>query len=174
MRGHIIKRYKGSYSIVLNLGHDPSSGKLKQQWVTVKGSRKDAEKRLSELLHQLDTDTFVKPGKTTVSEFLERWLEDYKSNLSPRGFERYESIIRKHLIPALGSIPLTQLKPEQIQKYYTTSLNTGLSAGTVTYHHAVLHVALKTAVKLGLINRNSADAVDPPRHPPVEHVVSGW
>ena len=163
MRGHIIKRYKGSYSIVLNLGHDPSSGKLKQQWVTVKGSRKDAEKRLSELLHQLDTDTFVKPGKTTVSEFLERWLEDYKSNLSPRGFERYESIIRKHLIPALGSIPLTQLKPEQIQKYYTTSLNTGLSAGTVTYHHAVLHVALKTAVKLGLINRNSADAVDPPK-----------
>jgi integrase len=164
MRGHIVKRYKNSYTIILNLGYDPANGKRKQQWVTVKGTKKEAEKRLSELLHQLDTGTFMKPGKTTLAEYLERWLADYaRPNLSPRGFERYESIVRVHLIPALGSITLTQVRPEHLQGHYTTQLNNGLSAGTVKYHHTVIHKALQTAIRWGLVSRNVADGVDVPR-----------
>jgi len=164
MRGHIIKRYKGSYTIVLNLGIDPSTAKRKQQWVSVKGTKKEAEKRLSDLLHQLDTGTFMKPGKTTLAEYLERWLKDYaKPNLTPRSFERYESIIRVHLIPTLGGVPLTQLRPEHLQRNYTAKLNEGLSARSVRYYHVVLHVALKTAVQWGLLSRNPADAVTTPR-----------
>ena len=164
MRGHITKRYRNSYSIVLNLGVDPATGKRKQQWVSVKGTKREAEKRLSELLHQLDTDTFIRPGKTTLAEYLERWLRDYaKPNLSPRGFERYESIVRVHLIPGLGSIPLTQLRPEHLQRHYTAKLSEGLSALTVRYHHTVIHKALQTAVKWGLLSRNVADGVDVPR-----------
>jgi integrase len=163
MRGHLIKRYKNSYTIVLTLGRDPVTGKPKQQWISVKGTKKDAEKRLSDLLHQLDTGTFMKPGKTTFGEFLERWLKDYGSNLSPRGFERYKGIVEKHLLPKLGSIPLMQLRPEHIQKHYTDTLKDGLSAGTVRYHHAVLNIALQTAVKWGLVGRNVADAASPPQ-----------
>jgi integrase len=163
MRGHIIKRYKDSYSIVLNLGIDPSTGKRKQQWVSVKGTKKEAEKRLSELLHQLDNGIIMKPSKTTVKEFLERWLKDYQPNLSPRGYERYQGIIVGHLIPKLGNIALTQLKPEHLQKHYTMIQSAGLSPRTVRYHHAVIHVALKTAVRWGLLARNPADAVTVPR-----------
>ena len=163
MRGHIVKRYKSSYSVILNLGVDPVTGRRRQQWISVKGSKKDAEKKLAELLHQFDTGTFIKPGKTTLAEYLERWLRDYaRPNLSPRGFERYQGIITKYLIPELGSIPLTQLRPEHLQKHYTACQDGGLSARTVRYHHAVLHVALKTAVKWGLLSRNPGDAVDPP------------
>ena len=165
MRGHIVKRYnkryKNNYSIVLDLGTDPATGKRKQQWISFKGTKRDAEKRLSELLHQLDTGTFMKPGKTTLAEFLDRWIEDYRPNLSPRGFDRYDGIVHNHLIPRLGRITLTQLKPEHIQTYYTEALNGGLSAATVQYHHSVLHVALQSALKRGLVNRNVADAVDP-------------
>jgi integrase len=164
MRGHITKRGKDSYTIVLNLGRDPETGKRKQQWVSVKGTKKDAEKRLSELLSQMDNGIYIKPGKSTLAEFLTLWLRDYaKPNLSPRGFERYESIVRVHLTPSLGSIPLIKLRPEHLQNYYTAKLNSGLSARTVRYHHVVLHIALKTAVKWGLLSRNVADAVDPPR-----------
>jgi integrase len=164
MRGHIIKRGKDSYSIVINIGKDPITKKYKTQWVSIKGTKKDAEKRLSELLHQMDNGTFVTPSKTTLAEYLNKWLLDYaKVNLSPRGYERYESIVRVHLIPSLGSITLTQLRPDHLQSHYTDKLKSGLSALTVRYLHTVLHKALQTAIKRGLIARNVADAVDVPR-----------
>jgi integrase len=163
MRGHIEKRGKNSYSIAISLGKDATTGKYKYQWTTVKGTKKETEKRLSELLHQLDNGTFIKPGKTTLAEYLEKWLKDYaKPNLSPRGFERYESIARVHLIPSLGNISLTQLRSEHLQAHYSAKLNEGLSPLTVRYHHIVLHKALQTAVKWGLVSRNVADGVDVP------------
>ncbi len=162
MRGHIVKRYKNSYTIVLNLGNDPATGKRKQQWVSVKGTKRDAEKRLAELVHQMDTGSYVKPTKSTVGEYLQTWLVDYASpNLTPRAFERYESIVTKYLVPDLGSIPLTQLRPQDLQRHYTAKLAT-LSPRTVKYHHTVLHVALETALKWGMVARNVACAVDPP------------
>jgi integrase len=163
MRGHITKRGKDSYSIVISLGKDPATGKYRYQWVSVKGTKKDAEKRLSELLHQLDTGAFVNPGRTTLAEYLQRWLQEYaKPNLSPRGFERYESLARVHLIPRLGNIPLVQLTSEQLQKHYTLKASEGLSPRSIRYHHVVLHKALETAVKWGLLARNVSDGVDVP------------
>lgn len=163
MRGCLIKRSKDSYSIKISLGKDATTGKYKYQWVTVKGTKKDAEKRLSEMLNQLDNGTFMKPTKTTLGEYLEKWLADYaKPKLSPRSFERYRGIVTQHFTPEMGNITLTQLKPEHLQRHYTTMLNKGLSARTVRYHHAVIHKALQTAVKWGLLSHNVADAADPP------------
>ena len=171
MRGHIEKRGKNSYSIAISLGKDTDTGKYKYQWTTVKGTKKETEKRLSELLHQLDNGTFIKPGKTTLAEYLERWLKDYAwPNLAPRTAEGYQYIVRSHLIPSLGQIPLTQLKPEHLQRLYSEKLSAGrfdgkggLSKRSVQYIHVTLHKALKNAVKLGMIGRNPADAVEPPR-----------
>ena len=164
MRGHIVKRYKNSYTIVLNLGTDPATGKRKQQWISVKGTKKEAEKRLSDLLHQLDTYTFLRPAKTPLTEYLERWLQDYvRPNLAPRTAEGYEHIIRKYLIPALGNMTLNQLKPEHLQRYYSEKISGGLSPQTVRHHHTALHKALETAVEWGVLSRNIADAVSLPR-----------
>lgn len=67
------------------------------------------------------------------------------------------------LIPSLGGIQLAQLRPEHLQKHYADRLKAGLSTGTVRYYHAVMHKALSTAVKWGLLARNVADALDVPR-----------
>jgi len=164
MRGHITQRSKNTYSIKISLGKDPASGKYKSQWFTVKGSKRDAEKRLSELLHQIDTGNYMQPGKTTVADYLQRWLTDYaEPNLSPRSYERYVGIVRQYLIPDFGSIQLSQLRPEHLQKHYSTRLKGGLSARTIRYHHALIHIALQTAVKWGLVSRNVADSVEPPK-----------
>lgn len=171
MRGYIAKRAKNSYSIAVSLGKDASTGKYKQQWTTVMGTKKEAEKRLGELLHQLDNGTFMKPGKTTLAEYLEKWLKDYVwPNLAPRTAEGYQYIVRSHLIPSLGQILLTQLKPEHLQHLYSEKLASGRSDGkgglskrSVQYIHVTLHKALKNAVTLGMIGRNHADAVEPPR-----------
>ncbi len=164
MEGHVIKRGK-NYSIVYDIGRDPVTGKRKQKWETVKGTKKDADRVLRERLRSIDMGTYVKPTKITVGEYLKQWIENYQSNLAPRSFDRYSGIIRRQLIPdpSIGGKLLTQLRPENIQKHYTAKLKEGLSANTVRYHHAVLHVALETALKWGLLFRNPADAVTPPR-----------
>ena len=163
MRGSIIER-NGSYRIAVSLGKDPVTQKYKQYFETVKGNKKDAQRRLRELLSSLDTGVFCKPSKLTVASYLEQWLRDYCwSNLAPRTAEGYESILRCHLVPSLGQIHLTQLKPEHIQHLYSEKLTAGLSHRTVRYIHVTLHKALHNAVKLGMIARNPADAVEPPK-----------
>ena len=107
MRGHITQRSKGSWSLVIDLGRNPVTRKKRQQWVTVHGARKAAEKSLSELLHELDTGAYVKPVKQTFGQFLEQWLQDYAwPNLSAETAQAYDIMARKHLIPALGNIPI--------------------------------------------------------------------
>ncbi len=90
---------------------------------------------------------------------------------SPRTTESYQAEARRHLIPALGAIPLTQLHPQHLQNYYSQALANGradgrggLSARTVQYHHRILSEALGNAVRMELLARNVAEAVDPP-HP---------
>lgn len=127
-------------------------------------NEKEAEKRLAEMLHQIDTGFFIKPDKTLFSEYLKTWVIDYvKPNLSPRGYERYDGIIKKNIITAFNNITLTQLKPEHLQKYYNGMLERGLSPRTIRYHHSVIHKALKMAMKRGYLNHNVADAVEMPK-----------
>jgi integrase len=172
MRGHIRKRGKDSYSIAVSLGRDPTTGKYRYQWVSVKGTKREAEKRLSELLSQIDNGTFIRPSKTTLAEYLETWLREYVwPELAPRTAEGYDLVVRRHLIPALGRITLTELRPEHIQRYQSEKLSCGradgkggLSPRTVRHHYMALHAALGRAVKMGLVSRNVADAVSPPRY----------
>ena len=171
MRGHLKQRSKGSWSIVLDLGRDPSTGKRKQQWQTVRGTKKEAEKKLAELQHQMDTGTFIKASKLTVRDFLKQWLRDYVStNVRAATAEGYRIIVECHLIPNLGAVILSELKPSHLQAYYAKALKEGrrdgrggLAARTVSHHHTVLKEALSHAVKWELISRNVGDAVDSPR-----------
>ena len=173
MRGHIVKRGKNSYSIKVSMGKDANTGKYKYQWTTVKGSKKEAEKRLGEILHQLDTGTFMKPGKMTVGEYLDQWLKNYCPTIAPNTAQTYEFFIKRHIKPAIGQLPLTSLKPEHLQRLYSDKLSAGrcdgsggLSGRSVRYIHVTMHRALKSAVRLGMISRNAADSVDVPG---VEH-----
>ncbi len=175
MRGSIIQRYpgSGSYSIVITLPKDPVTGKRKQQWYTVRGNKKTAEKCLAELLHELDTGTLMKPTKTTFADFAARWLNEYaRATLSPKTVEGYESIIRCHLKPALGNVPLAQVKPEHLQKLYAKKLAAGCSPRTARYIHVTAHVILHIAQKWGLLSRNVADSVTAPKQRRTEmHVL---
>ena len=171
MRGHIVKRGKNSYTVVVSLGRDPETGKRKQHWQSVKGTKKDAERVLAEIQHNVNIGGFIRHSKMTVGEFLEQWLRDYAAvNTAPRTYERYQEIVRLHFIPALGSLPLVNLQPQHIQAYYAKALQSGrrngkggLAAITVYKHHRILFEALKYAVKQELLVRNVAVAIEPPR-----------
>jgi integrase len=171
MKGSIRQRSKGSWSIIIDLPRDPQTGKRHQQWHTVHGTKKDAERALRELLHSVEKGSYVKPTKVSLAEFLEEWLRGYvELNCSPRTKASYEMIVRRHLIPELGGILLSQLDPRHLQAFYTRQKAQGrvdgkgpLSSTTVRYCHSLLAEALGHAVKMGLVSRNVAQATEAPR-----------
>jgi integrase len=171
MRGHVKQRSKGTWSIVIDVGIDPDTGKRKQQWYTVKGARREADAKLREMLDTLEKGVYVRPNKVTLGEWMDEWLNSYAAlHVSPRTIESYREQIKRHIIPVLGAIPLAQLQPHNLEKYYAQKLASGrvdgkggLSATTVRYQHALIYESLKDAVKKGIAMRNVAAIVDPPR-----------
>ena len=130
MRGYIRQRSKGSWTIWVDLGRDTETGKRKQQTLTVRGSKKDAERELRAILTRIEGGAHVKPAKMTVGEYLESWLKDYvATNTAPSTADGYSDIIRAQLIPALGSLLLTALQPSHIQAYYGRMLESGRRDG---------------------------------------------
>jgi len=171
MKGSLRQRSKGSWEITIDIGRDPQTGRRLRHFESAKGTKKDAQRRLYELLYSLEQGAYVKPKRITLAEWLERWLSSYVlTNCSPRTVDSYRSEVHAHIIPSLGAIPLTQLRLEHIQSYYAHALaqgrmvgQGGLSARTVLYHHRILSEALSHAVKASLLIRNVADIADPPR-----------
>ncbi|MFC1871469.1 tyrosine-type recombinase/integrase, partial [Chloroflexota bacterium] len=132
-------------------------------------------------LNQIDNGIFIRGCKTTLGEYLGQWLRDYvQPNLAPKTYEGRAQYINRQIVPSLGKLSLIALKPEHLQRFYAEKLfngrcdgKAGLSARTVRDLHGILHAALATAVKHGLLVRNVADAVDPPRFSqPAMHVMN--
>ena len=113
--------------------------------------------------------------RQTVGQFLVDWLENsQKQNVRARTFERYEEIVRLHINPVLGRHRLQKLSAQHVQAFYTKKLNEGLSASTVGIFHNVLHKALDTAVRWGLIPRNVCALISPPHAEGFEFNRSPW
>ena len=168
MRGTLKQRSKGSWTLTFDTGRD-ITGKRQRQTVTIQGTKRQAEARMAELIHQVDGGGYVKPGSSTVGAYLQQWLEDYAhTHVRATTLEGYRARA-KHLISGLGGIRLSELRPDHLQAYYSAKLQNGrrdgqgLAPATLIKHHNLLREALSHAVKWGLLARNVADAVDPPR-----------
>ena len=161
MRGSIRQRGK-SWQIQVYTGKGPD-GKYHRHLETIKGRKGDAQKRLTELLNSLDKGVYTPPGKLTVAEHFQNWLNGYvKTNCSLRTLDGYQAIIEHHLTPKFGHFLLKQLTPQAIQAYYGQACQS-LSSRTVHHQHRILSQALKYAVRQGLIGKNPCEFVDPPR-----------
>src|SRR5438034_1680572 len=173
MRGCIVrpKGRRKSWAVKIYLGRDSGTAKPRQKWFSFP-TRREAEAQLSQMLTQIHGGGTIPTTKLTVGEYLEDWLKKYAtSNVRETSLKSYRDIIRLHLIPALGSIPLRRLSPLDAQGYYTSKLNGDatpkqqpLSPSTVRKHHAILHVALEHAVQWGLLAANVCDRVKPPKN----------
>jgi integrase len=165
MRGHVRQRgSKWCYVVDLPPGLD---GKRKQHWKGGFDSRKEAEQALVELLHSVDRGTFVARDRITVGQYLSSWLEGLQ--LAPASVYSYRKSINRHVIPTIGQQPLQQLDPAALRSFYallqTDQNATGraLSGTSVQLIHQVLHRALNDAAREGVVVRNVASLVKPPR-----------
>ena len=189
MKGHIRERGPGKW--VINYDSPPGpDGRRRQKSLTINGSKKDAQRKLTEILHQLQTGTYVGASRTTVTDYLQQWLRDHASvNCSPKTHLEYANKVRDYVLPNIGNIRLQDLKPAHIVSMYQTlrtsgrvrpksvaaeaegeepTVETGLSERTVLHVHRILHRAFKQAVLWELLLRNPCDAVVSPRPQKVE------
>lgn len=162
MRGSIQKRGQGVWRISLELDRDPQTGRRRRRWETFHGTKRDAEARLAQLIHEYETGVAVDPNRLTVAEWLGQWLAQRKPHLRPTTFERYWASVERYLIPALGHLPLQGMRPAHVQAMYARWLADGLAPATVASHHRVLGRALGDAVRLQLLGRAVTQAVEVP------------
>jgi integrase len=170
MKGSIVERSKGHFAIILEV-RDEASGKRKRRWHAFQGTKRQAQIECSRLITELKNGNSIEPSKTTVAQFLGRWLDHIKTQVTPKSHERYAGIVNQNLIPAIGAVRLNKLKPIQISAAYSAALDGGrrdgkgggLAPRTVGHMHRVLKQALGQAVLWGESVRNPASAVDPPK-----------
>lgn len=125
MKGHIRQRGKDTWAVKIYTGRDPVTGKKKDRWFTVHGTKRDAQIEAAKKIAEFNGEGFVDPGKITVAEHLRSWLADHSTNIAGKTAERYREIVERHLIPALGNLPLAKLAPVHIQNYYAQALASG-------------------------------------------------
>ena len=166
---HIQKTKSRTWKATIYVGKDPATGKYQRKSRTF-DSKKEAEYWAAKSEVDKQDGVNLNPEQYTVAEYLRQWLSDYAEiNLSPTTYDDYRTTVTGHIIPELGQIKLSELKPTHIQHYQSEKLKNGrkrgeggLSNTTVQKHHRILSKALKQAVMLQLIKSNPCTAVPAP------------
>ncbi|MEU0990692.1 site-specific integrase [Streptomyces sp. NPDC005953] len=141
-----------------------SDGKPDRRHVERK-TKSDVAKAVKELEQQRDAKTLRKPGRAwTVTTWLTHWVE----NIAPLAVNEntmvgYGVAVRKHLIPGLGAHKLDQLKPEDIEHFYSRMQTRGSAAGTAHQVHRTFRTALNEAVRRGHLGQNPVRLAKAPR-----------
>ncbi|MGH2358921.1 MAG: tyrosine-type recombinase/integrase [Candidatus Limnocylindria bacterium] len=121
----------------------------------------------------IEAEVLGKDQDLSLGQYLKEWLAHARGRVRTSTYEGYESLIRCYAVPALGTIPLSELSPLDVQRLYSSLLEPGrrLSAGTVLNLHLVLTQALGQAVRWGMLERNPVKGAQPPRPVRPEPVV---
>lgn len=163
--GHLQEK-KGLYYMVLS--YKDKSGKRVSKWLPtglpVKGNKKRAEDMLMAARTEFVAREAAIDRDMPFSSYLVQWMEIARSTLKPNTAAGYASMIQNPIAPYFQQrgITLGGLQAVDIQMFYTSQLKR-VSANTVIHYHAIIHRALKYAVKTDLIDVNPADKVERPR-----------
>jgi integrase len=101
-------------------------------------------------------------GRGTLASYLtDVWLPKVEREVEPRTHESYAATVNTHIIPAIGQLPLAEVQPDDIQRVMLAEAKAGRSVRTVNYIRAVARIALNSAIKARLIDRNAAALAEP-------------
>ena len=171
--GHLQEK-NGMFYVVLN--YRDENGKRKTPWIStnlpVKGNKKRAENFMMDVrrnfvppnVQRIEEREAMQKGDILFTDFLLKWLRVAKSTVKLTTYASYEMMATRIIIPYFETlnIKLKELTTEDIQEFYSAQLER-ISANTVVHYHAVIHRALKYAVKIKTIQSNPAVNVERPR-----------
>ena len=177
-----IRKRKGSYQITVSLGYDIHGKKLLETTTFTPDSTltpKQQEKAVASFAYEFEAK--IKNGyamdgrKITLKEFSDRWINEYaKINLQPGTVKKYTEELNDKILPALGHLKLTAIKPHILISFYNSMLKDGVrkdgksggySSATIRKTSNVLSSILRTAVEWEVIEQNPCDKVKSPSAP---------
>lgn len=160
---------EGIWMTQTTIGVNPSNGKPIRKSFYGK-TRKEAVDKMNKVLNDLSEGSYSEPTIITLEKWLKDWLSGRKPHISESTWITYETKIRVHIIPELGSLKLKDLKTRDIQKLLNDKFENGrtdgkggLSPRSVKYIYQTLNTALQQAKKERIINYNPAEAVELPK-----------
>jgi integrase len=187
--GSIFEERPGKWVASVTAGYAFKDGKRRRIRKKFSAPTRGAvQKKLNEALNKQQTGYDISPQNQTVGQFLKYWVDSVvPGRTKPKTEKFYRYVTGIHLIPTLGKIQIQKLSAQHVQAFINDRLSTAklarakklkkqpelvevevqppvmLSARSVRHIHRTLCTALETAVKHGIVQRNVATLVDPPR-----------
>lgn len=153
--GSIHKREDGKWRVQVSIEGNRLSFTAK--------TRQECQIWLKKTISQIDSGMSFQGANMKLSQFLDIWLKTIKENRREKTFIQYQDITNRFIIPTFGDTKLRDLQPIRIEKYFTEKQSEGFGDRTVQIIYSVLHSALNSALKKGLIGRNPLAAVEKPK-----------
>jgi integrase len=178
--GHIRRRGKASWELKFDLGPDPTTGRRRIRYHSFKGTRREAQVKLAELITAAGKGEYVDASKTTVAAHVGARIAQWRASeeISPKTAERYFQLLDNQIAPHLGSKLIQKLKPAEIESWHTTLKTNGrkdsrggISNRTIGHAHRVLSKALRDAVRYNEVLKNVAAEEGPPKVNAKEMVI---
>ena len=165
--GHLTLK-NGKYYAVLN--YKNAGGQRKTKWISLglseKGNKRKAESELARLRAEFEPPKEVGDLSSDMlfADYLLEWLEIAKGRLAHATYGAYQGLLKSTIVPYFRKKKLTlrELEARHLQMFYSEMLRR-VTPNTVIHYHAVIHSALKYAVKTDMLIQNVADKVDRPK-----------
>jgi integrase len=108
----------------------------------------DADKALVLIEAQLSSGDWTDPdrGKVTLGAYASKWITE-RPGLRIRTMDLYQWLLRKHIEPYLGGIPIARLSPQMIREWRAALLDGGVSVSVTAKAYRLLRAVLMTAVE---------------------------
>ncbi|CAN5484737.1 site-specific integrase [soil metagenome] len=126
---------------------------------------KDARKPLGSTAGLLSNGRYVPDmeSPTTIADFAPLWLDGLANQgRKATTLRGYRGVLRTHVLPALGSMPLEQLQASDLDTLYASLLRSKLAMTSVHHVHAVVSKMLHDAERKGLVTHNVARLASAP------------
>lgn len=128
-----IRERNGSYQITVSRGYDINGKKLLETKTFTPDpslTPKKREKAVAEFAQQFESQVkngFAMDGrKITLKDFSDRWLAEYAAvNLQPGTVTKYTEELNDKILPSLGHLKLSELKPHIVNSFFASLTRDG-------------------------------------------------
>lgn len=158
------------YYAVLNLKH--TDGRRWQKRINldmpVKNNKRRADEKLIELRKEYTRFQQIQNNSPDLmlSDFIFDWLAKKEPDLSPTTHRNYYHIINRSIVTYFKDSRVKDVSGKNIEAYYTSLADQGLSTTTIQHHHMILIQVFREACRKEIIGKDPMLFVDKPKRQP--------